>query len=350
MMSTHAMQTHSAIAPVKTTSRKKYRQKRRWRFLKGFLFIPSAKQILGPRPHEVSGILVAALPGKSPDERCRNAAGLAHNHPGGGRHLIGNRNHRVLQCPARPVGASDVVVEHLHAGCADREVELTEPPRPSERIGDDDRDFDAETLAELLPQSRGRSIRVDREERGLASGRLVRPVDSGVGGDESLGSGGDQMPVVHVQHFSGFLQRELDHGRIFLVLLREAARFLAGHHVFEPHDAPLGLGDDFLADDDDVAGTKLNAAHDRVADETGEIVAGPDRRNAGQRKNRYSAHFVLLRFLPEPKKPERRKRASVSARSGSTSRISCSATATPCGSPRAGASPGATMSREATSL
>ena len=57
---------------------------------------------------------------------------------GGGRELVGDRDHRRVQFASADVGSTAPVVERLDARAADRDVALAGAPGTPERVGDHD--------------------------------------------------------------------------------------------------------------------------------------------------------------------------------------------------------------------
>ena len=86
---------------------------------------------------------------------------------------------------AERVGRLAQVDDRRDPAHADRDVGEAAPPRPSERVGDDDRDVDAGAGAERVADVLGGAVGVDREQRGLA-GVDVRQVDAGVRAHEAV--------------------------------------------------------------------------------------------------------------------------------------------------------------------
>ena len=87
----------------------------------------------------------------------------------------------------------------------------------------------------------------------------VGAVDAGVGADEAVPGLDDQDAALGAQHLAALGEDQLDQRRLFAEHGGELARLGAGQHRGEAADAALGLGDDLLGDDDDVAVLELPA-------------------------------------------------------------------------------------------
>ena len=94
----------------------------------------------------------------------------------------------------------------------------------------------------------------------------VGAVDAGVGADEAVPGLDDEDAALGAQHLAALLEDQLDQGRLLAEHRGEAARLAAREHRGEAADASLGLGDDLLRDDDDVAVFELGARGDQLAE------------------------------------------------------------------------------------
>ena len=169
------------------------------------------------------------------------------------RDLIGDRDLRRLELAAVAVGAPAPVVERREAGAADRDVGLAEAPRPAEAVGDDDRGPGAGGGLDLGAQPPGGGVGVLGEERDGVGRGDVGGVDPGVGADPSAVGLRDQDAELGADDPPALAQDELHHARVLVVLGGELARPLAGLHRRQLDHPALGLGDDLLGDDEDVA-------------------------------------------------------------------------------------------------
>ena len=86
----------------------------------------------------------------------------------------------------------------------------------------------------------------------------------------------DQVAAIHFDDALGLAQDHLDDARVLVGGLRgDLLRERRGGDVAEARDASLGLRDDLLADDDDVAGRRAagRRGRARASSSAGEIVA-----------------------------------------------------------------------------
>ena len=145
-----------------------------------------------------------------------------------------------VTCSSRPsasVGAAEVD-DGGDTGDADGDVGQSLAPRAAERVGDDHADVDAEVGAQPVADAPRRAVAVDGQQRGVARGH-VRQVDARVGAHEAVRRLADDQVAAAAHDAHRFLlDQRLGRRRVFGI---------------DGHQAALGLGDDLLRDDDDVA-------------------------------------------------------------------------------------------------
>ena len=107
---------------------------------------------------------LAARRSGAADERGGPAGGLAEGELGGRGDLVGDGPDGRAHHPAVGIGRAAQVLERGDPGHADRDVDDAPAPRPAERVGHDDRQVDAEPLADGRPDPAGRGVGVDRQE------------------------------------------------------------------------------------------------------------------------------------------------------------------------------------------
>ena len=210
---------------------------------------------------------------KSADDRDGYLGDLALDQFGGGGHLVGMSRRSNGQLVAVDVGAALVVVEDPDPGSPDREIDLAEPPRSAERVGDDDADADAEALLDSVPKcARGR-VRVDREQQNTA-GRDVGGVDTGRRHHETVPGLDDP----------GRTAAGDDPDRLGLDGRGpDGVGVLHGPPAGGGDDATLGLAHDLAGHDDDVT---VAEAVGVLGHQAGEVVAGADLRQSRYRQDR----------------------------------------------------------------
>jgi hypothetical protein len=237
---------------------------------------PEPEHVRLPRSHEGtrSGTIgVRDQPSKSANNGNRASGDLALDQIGHRRDLIRDGRGRHSKHPTRAVGRPTQIVDDADACGSDRGVGLTQPPRPSERVGNDNPDSHTEPRTQRCAQCGGRGIRVFWEEKHGAI-RGVACVDTRRGCD-------DTEPVLHnPSHAARVRPARNDPDRL------GGDRILA---VFGRHLARFGLRDDFAGDAQDVAACKrkirLGPSHgiQGVTDDSCQIIARGDLWDAWKR-------------------------------------------------------------------
>ena len=190
-------------------------------------------------------------------------ADLVADEVGGGGRLVGDRDLGRLERAAAGVAAPAPVVERRDAGAADRDLGLAEAPGAAEAVGDDRRD--------AAPRSPSRiSARIRRAE---ASGSCGQQGDVPGSGRFEL-----SMPALaqtrpwwvstirtpRSARRTSRLSARISSTRAGSLPSTAASRRASAPGIAEEslRDPPLGLGDDLLRDDDDVAVAQLGVGRD----------------------------------------------------------------------------------------
>ena len=209
-------------------------------------------------------------------------------------------------------------------GYADRHVDDPPAPRPPERVRHDDRDVDAESVADRGPD-RGRPTRRGRPGRSVTieplAGPTLRRVDAAVGADEAMGGLGDDHPVGHPDDAPRLAQHDLDLARIAIPALGERDRLRAWLDRGQVDDRALGLGHDLLGDDEDVvrAGAAREPSAISVASRRRRGAPG-GRRRAGSPGSRRARRPRAGRRRQPPRAGSSRPSSSARMRSSGRSR------------------------------
>ncbi len=82
----------------------------------------------------------------------------------------------------------------------------------------------------------------------------IGDVDAAVGAEKSVVSFGDEDAVLATDDRPAFAQCEFDDAGVERILFRPRDRFVGWLDRVQVDDASFGFGDDFVFDDEDVAG------------------------------------------------------------------------------------------------
>ena len=203
---------------------------------------------------------------------------LALDQVRGGGDLVGDRVQGDLQRVAEAVLGAPVVDEGPHARGADRGVGLADPPRPAERVGDDDPDGGAGPVAQRLAEPPRGLVRVLGQQHHRAR-RGVGGVDTRRGEHQALpglDDAGVAAPRDHPDRLS------VDRGLAVAV-----------------DDPALRLAHDLRRDHDDVAVSQVIGG---VRDQRGQVRARLDLREPGNAPDADLAAGALpgIRRAPRP--------------------------------------------------
>ena len=139
----------------------------------------------------------------------------------------------------------------------------------------------------------GRGVRIDGQQRHhVAAARPhVRGVDAAVGADEAVVGLGDEHAVGHPDDASSLSQDDLQLAGVAVPALGEGHDLRTRLDGREVHDRALGLGDDLLGDDQDVAleqRQRRRRRPQRFDQRRGQVVAGADLRHALEGDDRHA--------------------------------------------------------------
>ena len=149
------------------------------------------------------------------------------------------------------VQLAEIALERLKAGDADRDIGQPLAPRPSEGVGHDDGEGVAGQAPQTVAQRAGGAVGVlGQEARGVRVD--VGLVDARVGADQAMMGLDDEDALVLAHDAAALAEDHLGEPRIAADLLGDRACGGRGGDLGEPHHAPLGLGDDLLAHDEQV--------------------------------------------------------------------------------------------------
>ena len=227
------------------------------------------EQVFLARPQQRAGVGSVVPQRQSAHHRNRDTGQLALHQIGGGGDLVGDRDLGDDELVAVHVVRSGVAVQHRQPGRADGGVDLAVAPGPAHGVGDDHADGHAEPLAQAGAQRSGAAVGVDRQQ-GQLGGADVGAVDARGGLHQAEIVLGDQRAALAGQHPDGFGVDQLAPQRIPLLRV-----FRRGH------DAALALGQHLAGDDHDVVVAQPRRGGRQRG---GEVVAGPELRQAGHRK------------------------------------------------------------------
>ena len=154
--------------------------------------------------------------------------------------------------------------ERRDARDADRDVDDAGAKRPAERVADDYADVAPRPLSDPLANGGGGRVGVERQEHERIRLGRVRCVDAGRCAHEPVAGLRDHERRARAHDRARFAEDHLEVARV--VSGRELDCRGRRLDVVEAHDPPLGLRDDLLGDDDDVAVLELDALDDERAE------------------------------------------------------------------------------------
>lgn len=162
-------------------------------------------------------------------------------------------------------------------------------------IVDDDCGARARQRSNPIPDPCRRRVRVNGKERDpLAASTLfdVRPIDPSVGTDKAARVLDDQYPRPYANDLSALPQYELDQSRVLLSTLPQVERLGRRLDALQIDETALGLRDDLLSQDDDVARRRLDPVGAKGCnDEICDGITGSYRRKTPDREER--EHLLL---------------------------------------------------------
>jgi len=177
------------------------------------------------------------------------------------------------------------VIQWLHAGEADRNVELSVAPGAAEAVADQDRGRRAAAAvaidqdgAQALADPPGRGVGVAREQHEHVGAGAVRGIDAGVGADEAVACAADENSSLGAQDLRGLVEHHLDRARVLALTAfggdpgSELAR--AGASVARRRArrrASLGLRDGLVCDRQHLPRAE-RLISERRDDQRGEII------------------------------------------------------------------------------
>src|SRR6185437_428809 len=164
-------------------------------------------------------------------DRDRHAVGLAFDEVGCCSEFVDGAGQCHAQVVAVRIDGATQVLERLNAGEPHRGVRDADPPRPAERVTNDDAHVDAGERADVVTDPPGRCVRVDGQHYDLAFGD-VRGIDTGGRHHESV-PGRDDAGVTATGHDPHGLGVD-------------------GELAVDVEDLTFGLRDDLRRDDEDV--------------------------------------------------------------------------------------------------
>ena len=228
------------------------------------------EQVVGAGAHQRRGRRAVVGRPQSAHHRHRHTGQLALHQVGRRGDLVGDGHLGHQQFVAVAVARPGVAVQHRHPGRADGGVGLPGAPRPTHGVGDQHGDVHTRPPTQGGAQPRGAGVRIQRQQREFG-GVDVGSVHSGSGLHQTLAVLGDQGAALACQHAHGFV---VDQPSAQGVALLRVGR--CGDH------APLALGHDLAGDHHHVA---VAQPRRRVGDGRGEVVAGPELAESGDRQD-----------------------------------------------------------------
>ena len=158
------------------------------------------------------------------------------------------------------------------------------PPRPPERVRDEDGRGDAQRPRQSAADPASRAVRVLRQkDDGPIRGSVGR-VDPGVRADETVVRHADHDPVLGAEHIARFVEYDLHVARVLAEFAGELLRSGARRHLGQPAKTALRLGHGLVGDHDHVTVRQRRAVvAQRGCDEAREVVAGLDLRQSAKR-------------------------------------------------------------------
>src|SRR3954447_15939580 len=193
------------------------------------------------------------------DEGYRASFYFAHGQLGCRGQFIGYGDYRGAHTVAVGVVLAAVVDEGLEAGDADSYVNDAVAPGAPEGVGDYDGHVHAGAVLDSLAEAGGGGVGVFREEGDDVAAGDVGGVYARVGADEAVAGLGYEHTFVHAHHAHALSQHHLHLAGIFApavgVVDGEGGRL----DLVKVDTSALGLADDLLSDDQNVAGLQAHA-------------------------------------------------------------------------------------------
>ena len=204
-------------------------------------------------------------------------------------------SHVACSLQAGRVGASAPVIERLHAGEADRHVELAVAPGAAEAVGDQHGGRRAGQLAQARADAPRRGVGVARQQDQRVGIGGVGGVDAGVGAHEAVAGAADQHAALGAQDLDGLVEHDLDRARVApcpaLAAPRARARARSGARRLSATTAPSALRDGLVRDHDQLPVAQPLAG--RAGDQRREVVAGAQLGEAGEGPRADGCHHAL---------------------------------------------------------
>ena len=123
----------------------------------------------------------------------------------------------------------------------------------------------------------GGAVGIFGKQQRVSASVDVGDVDAAVGAEKAVVGFGDEDAVFAANYGAAFAQGQFDDAGVEGVLFRPCDGFVGGLDRGEIDEAAFGFGDDFVFDDQDVAGLEAEAAFAEGLEQfVGEGVAGMD--------------------------------------------------------------------------
>ena len=194
------------------------------------------------------------------------------------------------RCVAEQIGPTAHVHERRQPRGAERDTDRAAPPRASPAVGDDDGEPLAEMRGEPIEQVGGRGIGIARQQQHRLRAQVgvdVGTIDAGIRHDEAEPMLDDQHAGPVANYPPRLSENDLDQPRVLVDFGGKRLRALRWLDVGEIDMAAFRLGDDLLRHHEYVAVRRREcAALARRDQQAGEIVAGPDQGDIGERCQR----------------------------------------------------------------
>jgi len=251
--------------------------------------MPPATLTAGRDPRRIADQRTHALFGRfqtrAAHQHGRNAlVRLPHEERGRGREFIRHRHFRHLQQAPEKIRVTDAVHDRPETRATDGKSRDAVAPRATRAVVDDHIDRASAAFAHTLAERSRACIRVFRQQQNAIGILYVRPIDTGVRVHIAQTVLDDQRARPLAQHRHRFAQDDLDEAWVFVRQRRETQRLCRGLDLAEVCVAVFGFGDDLLRDDEEI--TLFDAARHAIRgrhDRPGDIIAGLDERDAGER-------------------------------------------------------------------
>src|SRR5512133_2514650 len=206
---------------------------------------------------------------------------LAARQSGPARQFVSGGFQADAQLVAMNVAAVAVIAKGFHARQTDRCFRQPFAPGTAERVRDDSRHGEPESLLEGAKDALGGRVGIEGQQRGTSSAIDIRNVHAAVGADPSVPRLRDQHTVALPEDVSAFTHRQFHHAGIVAVPGRPLRRRYARAHLGERDQLPFRFRDDLMSNDQDVAGSKLQRHSARgLEDDVWQGVARTNLRNA----------------------------------------------------------------------